>query len=88
MNGTRRHLNRSYGTRQKAPEWVPFVLAGIALMRPGLCRAQALVRIPAASRRELAHERRGEESRSEAELPGERKIFSPLFSTLKFFKIL
>ena len=57
--------------RQKAPTRVPFVLAGIALMRPGLCRAQALVRIPAASRRELAHERRGEESRSEAELPGD-----------------
>ena len=41
MNGTRRHLNRSYGTTEKPRESVAFVLAGMTVPGPTASRRSA-----------------------------------------------
>ena len=78
MNGTRRHLNRSYGTKKGLAIGGSFFLAGIASMRSGTCHASALVRIRRPKIGVLAHQTQGARI---TERSGVTRLSSPHYQT-------
>ena len=69
MNGTRRHLNRSYGTAEKARRWRAFSAGWDSppFARAAKLRGAASVRFPRPKIGELAHQAKGAGNFAEGE---------------------